>query len=207
MFEAQEEIQIADDAALERLVKTGAIHPVGKSVKNFRVDENHAGMVIGSEQVLPRSEIYSGLAADGCIHLGEDRGGNLNQVDATHVERGEQPGDIADYASAERDQDGFAVCAQTDQSFRHGFNGGQLLGRLAVGNLQNLGFEARGAQRFQQFASGATANRGNRNHKKFAGLGQKFGEQSPSPWQEAVFNPRLVGPRWNVDGDLRHGIP
>ena len=159
MFEAQEEIQIADDAALERFVKTGAIHPVGKSVKNFRVDENDAGMVIGSEQVLPRSEIYSGLAADRCIHLGEDRGGDLNQVDATHVERGEQPGDVADYASAERDQDGFAVGAQADQSFRHGFNGGQFLGRLAVGNLQNLGFEARGNQRFQQFATQATTHR------------------------------------------------
>ncbi len=88
LFEAQEKIEIPNDAAFEGLVESSAISPVRKRVQDFRVNENNARMVISSQQILPCPKIHSGFAADGCIHLGQDRGWNLHQVDAPHVEGG-----------------------------------------------------------------------------------------------------------------------
>ena len=75
------------------------------------------------------------------------------------------------------------------------------------GICKTLGFEARRAQRTQQFAPKRRRTGGTVTTKSLLACGSKFGEQSPSARQEAVFNARLVGTRRDVDGDLRHGIP
>src|SRR5579863_4928311 len=109
LFEAQEEIEIADNAAFQGLVKPCAEGSFGQRVQNFRVNQNNAGVMIGSQQILPSPEVDSGFAANGCIHLSEDGGWDLHQIDASHVERGEQTGDVADDAAAERNENSFSV--------------------------------------------------------------------------------------------------
>ena len=39
-----------------------------------------------------------------------------------------------------------------------------------------------------------------------AGLRKQLGEQRPGAGQQAVLNAGLIGPRRDMDGDLRHGV-
>ena len=45
--------------------------------------------------------IDSGLAADGTIHLGEERRRHLDEIDAAQNYRGGEAGKVADYSAAE----------------------------------------------------------------------------------------------------------
>ena len=87
---------------------------------------------------LPARRLTRGLAADGGIHLRENGGGNLHQVDAAHVERCHQAGDVADHAASEGDDDGIPVRAQTAQLLGQFFYRGQLFVAFAIGHLQRF---------------------------------------------------------------------
>ena len=58
----------------------------------------------GTDHVLVLTEIHTGLAADGGIHLGQQRGGDLNKADAPHVGRCGKTSHIPDDAAAEGNQ-------------------------------------------------------------------------------------------------------
>ncbi len=117
LLEAQEQLDIADDAALQGLVQSRTKFAVRQSLEHPRIDEHDAGMIERSDQVLARHEIHSGLAANRGIHLCEHRGWYLHQLDAAHVERGQQSAHVAHHSAAQRDHNGLAVRAQTRQFF------------------------------------------------------------------------------------------
>ena len=56
----------------------------------------------GADQVLPMARVDPRLAADGGIHLGEQRGRNLDEAHAAPNTRRREAGEIADDAAAER---------------------------------------------------------------------------------------------------------
>src|SRR5271166_4217823 len=162
-------------------------------------------MMEGPQQVLPCPEVHAGLATNGCIYLGKNRGWNLHQLHTAHVKRGQQPSHIADHATAKRDQNRFAVSAEAGQSFGQRFDGPQLLGRFSVGHLDYLRLEACRVQRANQLCAPAPAYGRDGYHEYPAGLRQQLREQAPGPRQKTVFNAGLVGPRRDMDGDLGHG--
>ena len=57
----------------------------------------------GADQVLAVRRIDAGLAADRGIDLGEERGRDLDEVDAAAQDRGGKAGEVADDAAAEGD--------------------------------------------------------------------------------------------------------
>ena len=102
---AQEQFGLSDHAAFQRFVKAGAEFAFGQRAEHRGIDQNHAWVVKCADQIFSRAQIDGGLAADGGVHLREDRGGNLYQVEAAHVERGHQATDVAHYAASECDDD------------------------------------------------------------------------------------------------------
>ena len=95
-------------------------------------------MMKGSDQIFPGAQVDPGLAADGGVHLREHRGGNLYQVDAAHVERGQQAGNVAYDAASESNDDGISVRAQAAQLLGQFLNRGQLFVAFAIGHFQNF---------------------------------------------------------------------
>jgi len=205
LFEAQKKIKVADDAALESFVQPGSKLAIGQRAQDFRIDEHSTGMMECSEQVLPCPEIHRGLATHRCIYLSKNRGGDLHQLHTAHVKRRQQAGNIANHPATQRNQNSFAVGAQPGQFFGQLLDRAQFLRRLSVRHLDYLGLEARRGERAHQLCAPAPAHRRNRNHEDLARLRQQLRQQGSGPRQQAVFNAGLVGPRRNMDGDLRHG--
>ena len=77
--------------------------------------------------------IDAGLAADGGIHLRQQRGGHLHEGDAALVAGGGKAGHVADHAAAERDDAGVAREAVGDQHVEHARDVRERLVHLAVG--------------------------------------------------------------------------
>jgi hypothetical protein len=68
------------------------------------VGQHQARLVEGAEEVLARSRIDRGLAADRAVDLRQEGRRDLHEVDAAQEGRGGEPGDVADHPAAERHQ-------------------------------------------------------------------------------------------------------
>src|SRR5206468_1735052 len=89
-----------------------------------------------ADQVLGARMIDRRLAADGGVDLRQHGGGELDEVDATHVRGGDEAGHVTDGAPAERQHRRRAVEAGLEQRIPAPLGHAERLGRLAVGNLQ-----------------------------------------------------------------------
>ncbi len=174
LFEAQKQLNVPDNSALQRFVKSGAKLAVGKRLQHRRIDQHDPGMVESSHQILPGDQIHSRLAANGGIDLRQHRRRNLHQLDPAHIKRGQQPAHIAYDAAAKSDDHRLAIRAQARQFFSHCLDGSQALRRLAVGHRQNLRRKSAGLERSNQLRSPALAHWWNCHHKNAAGLRQQF---------------------------------
>ena len=96
----------------------------------------------GTDQVLAAGKVDAGLAADRGVHLGEQRGRHLDEVDAALVAGGREPGDVADHSAAERDDHAVARDAPRNQRVLDGGEGVERLVPLAVGD--DVGVDAGG---------------------------------------------------------------
>ena len=86
IFQGAKQFRLADDAAFEGFVKTGAEFAVGQRGEDRGIDQDHAGMVEGPDQIFSGAQVDPGFAADGGVHLRQHGGGNLHQFEAAHVE-------------------------------------------------------------------------------------------------------------------------
>ena len=86
VFEEAEQSGVSDDAALQRLVETGAIFAGGKCLENCGIDQHRARLMKSAEQILPGYEVDAGFSTDRGIDLRQDGGRNLDYVDAPHVD-------------------------------------------------------------------------------------------------------------------------
>ena len=91
-----------------------------------------------ADQVLAADQVDAGLAADGRVHLGQQRGGDLEHRDAAHEDGRQEAGHVVDDAAAEGDHHAGAVAAQFDHALRQLLHGLQALVLFAAGQEQDL---------------------------------------------------------------------
>ena len=125
-----------DDGGFDGFLETGAEFDGGEGGERVDVAEDGEGVVEGADEVLAGEEVDAGLAAEGGIDLGEERGGQANVADAAHVDGGEEARDVADDAAAEGEEDGVAVGPGESELLGEGLDCGETLVRFAGGEKQ-----------------------------------------------------------------------
>ena len=126
-FEPVEEVGVVDEPVLHDLGEAGP-HLAGVEGGERRGVADHAPRLVeGADEVLAAGKVDAGLAAHRGVHLGEQRGRHLHEVDAALVAGGREPGDVADHSAAERDHDTVARDAPRDQGV---LDGGERVERL-----------------------------------------------------------------------------
>ena len=66
--------------------------------------DDRGGLMERPDEVLALGQVHPGLAADRRIDLGDERRRDLDEPDAAQVDRGQEPGRVAERAAADRDQ-------------------------------------------------------------------------------------------------------
>ena len=92
-----------------------------------------------AHQVLHRAQVNGGFPSDGAIHLGHNRGGDVEVVNASHVSGSHEPTQIADHPATHGNEQRLPV-----RTFL------QELARDALHHLQALGCLARGDEHHGQ---------------------------------------------------------
>ena len=128
-----EEVGVEDHAVLDHLGQAAAQLAVGKGGEGLGVDPDADGLVEGADDVLGAGVVDPHLAPDGAIDLGQQRGRDHQQGEAAEIRRGDEPGEVADDASAQRDDAGVAIGAEPDQVVVQVGGAVERLGRLARG--------------------------------------------------------------------------
>ena len=128
-----EKFGFADNARLDDFVEPGAVFALGQCIQHGGIGEHGEGLMEAADQVLAADQIDAGLAADGGIHLRQQRGGDLHYRDAAHEDRGEKSAHVVDDAAAEGDHHAGAVGAELHH----------LLGELLQGREALLFFASR----------------------------------------------------------------
>ena len=96
-------------------------------------------MVEASDEIFTGGKVGAGFAADRGVDLGEEGGGDLDVVDAAHVDGGEETGEVADDAAAERDKDRGAVGAGFGEFCGKAFDLAEALKALTGGEEEGGG--------------------------------------------------------------------
>ena len=81
LLEAQKQFDVADDAALQRFVESGAKLAIRQRLQHRGIDQHHPRMMKRSHHVLAGNQIDSRLAADRSIHLRQHGRRNLHELD------------------------------------------------------------------------------------------------------------------------------
>ena len=85
------------------LGEAGAVLLARQSAKGVEIAEHEARLMKGADQILPGLQVHAHFAANGAVHLGEERGRHLHERHAPQISRGDKPRQIAHHAAAERD--------------------------------------------------------------------------------------------------------
>src|SRR5205085_9006779 len=75
------------------------------------------GLVECTEQIFSLRRVDPGLATDGGVDLGQQRGRDLHEIDAAAQDRRREPREIAHYTAAECDHQIVALDLRRDQRF------------------------------------------------------------------------------------------
>ncbi len=102
-LEKPEILRVRDHAVLHRLRHSRRDLDGGQRRQHVEIRDHEARLVERAQQVLPRRHVDPGLAADRRVDHGEQRGRNLDIGDAAQVGGGDEPGDVAHHAAAQRD--------------------------------------------------------------------------------------------------------
>ena len=109
--------------------------------------EHRAGLVERTDEVLALGEVDAGLAADRGVDHREQRRRDLHDVDAAVVHRRREARGVADDTAAERDDRIRAQQPPLREATRQLLHGVERLGRLAVGDGEELVVDAGALQR------------------------------------------------------------
>ncbi len=110
-----EEGRVAQETVFRRFRIAGAQFAHVQRIQHIGVDQHQARLMEGADKVLAVPGVDAGLAADGGVHLGEQRRRDLHQADAALQDAGGESGKVADDAAAERDDDIAAIEPQVQQ--------------------------------------------------------------------------------------------
>ena len=95
------------------------------------------------DQVLALGQVHAGLAADRRVDLGDERRRHLDEPDAAQVDRGEEPGRVAERAATDRDEHLVTIDPERRELAGGRLDHGQPLGRLALGQQDGRDVPAR----------------------------------------------------------------
>ena len=96
---------------------------------------------------LPCGKVDRGLAADGGVDLGQQRGGRLHDRHAAVVDGRDETGSVADHAATERHDGVVAEQSPFSQAATEVVDGGEGLRLLAFTHEEHVGLDARRVQR------------------------------------------------------------
>ena len=114
VFQPGEEIGVAEQAVFDQLGVAGAEFALRQCVEQRGVGQYQDRLVEGADQILAVGGIDRGLAADGRIHIRQQRGRDLHVIEPAPHHRRHEAGEIADHAAAERNRQIAALDARGD---------------------------------------------------------------------------------------------
>src|SRR5262249_29525626 len=142
-----EQIRVADDAVLDDLRETGDELATRQRRQRIDVGEDEARLVERADQVLASRVVDARLAADSGIYLRQQRGGEVDNRQATQQRGRGEAAEVTDDAAAERDQRRPALDPRFEQPIPGGAQGRQALVLLPVVDLDDERIEAGRPQR------------------------------------------------------------
>ena len=106
----------------------------GKVRKRVEIAQHQPRLIKRADEIFAGLQIDADLAADGAVHLRQQRRRHLHKRDAAQIRCRDKPRQIADHAAAERDDEGFAFEPVRREQVVAGLNGFQTFGRFARRN-------------------------------------------------------------------------
>ena len=113
------EWRIADQAVLRHLRVTREQFAARQRGKRIGVGQHKPRLIERADEVLAGRHVDAGLAADRAVDLSQQRGGDLDEIDAAQQDRRRETGKIADHAAAQRDNLRRALAACRDHGVQH----------------------------------------------------------------------------------------
>ena len=124
-FKLRKQRFIENHPGLQNLGQPAAKLPRRQRGQKVGVDQYLLRLVKRADQVFTLRDIHAGLSADTRIDHGQQRGRNLDEPGAAHIDRRRKPGHIADHTAAQCDKTRFPVetkfrrtAADTDDRLR-----------------------------------------------------------------------------------------
>jgi len=131
-LEKPEKRSVTNDSILHRFVQPGAILTFGEAREQVGIDQDQFRRIERADEVLPFPEIYARLPANRAIDLRDKRGGNVHQAHPAQVRRRNKSDNVSYNASADSDQDRFAIRASAHEAPAKVFDGAKILRRFAI---------------------------------------------------------------------------
>jgi hypothetical protein len=98
-----QELAVEYQGVLHDLRQAGSEVSVAERRQRVHVGDDEPRLGERSDEVLALRQVDGRLAADRRVDLCQERGRHLNERDASHVRRGDEPGEIADRSPSQRD--------------------------------------------------------------------------------------------------------
>src|SRR2546428_359159 len=169
------------------------------------ITDDQARLVEGADQVLRRRVVDRGLAADRGVHLGEHRRGKLDEVDAAHVGRRDEPGDVAHGSPAEGEHRGGAVEPGGEQRVPAARGHGERLRGLALGHLDRRHHEPRALEAPPDGLAVQTQDRGVADERR-SGAHAELREARAHRVERAGLDHDAIRPEAQVEVDDHRGL-
>ena len=104
-LQALEKRGVVNDAVFDDLGEAGAKLAPGQAGQRIQIAQHQARLVEGADEVLAGLQVHAHLAADGAVHLRQQRRGHLHERDAAQIGSGHEARQVAHHAAAERDDE------------------------------------------------------------------------------------------------------
>ena len=132
-FQPRKKWRVENESVLDDLRQPGTKLAIWQGLKAIGIGKHQLRLIKRADHVLAPRVIYRCFATHGRINLCKQRCRNLDERDATLICGGSEPGNIADYPAAERDQSGFAIAGMLQQGIEYLVKRVPVLVRLAIG--------------------------------------------------------------------------
>ena len=192
-----QQLEIKQRRHLDHLEQPGPQFADRQRAQAVDVGKHKARMVEGADRVLAAGQVDPGLAADRGVDLGQQRGRNLDVVDAAQEAGGDEASQIAHRTAAEGHHPTVTLAAALEHLPPDRGGGLDRLRRLAVGHLDRLD-PGRAGSLEQVPCRGAAVTIGHLARKQ---------EHDPAPAPRRHATERALGARGQqtrADEDLAH---
>ena len=151
----------------------------GNVVSSGQVDDHGGGLMEGADQVLAGVGVDAGLAADGGVHHGQQRGRHVHDVDAAQPGGRDEAGDVGGRPPAEADDGILAADADTPQHLPDEPDDRQVLAGFGVGQFDAVRVDTLVRQCFPDVFSGL-GQRGLVQDRHFVPGAEEIAELGPA---------------------------